>query len=179
MNAITQPRPDESFADRTLRHLRMCREFAELGLEMARSAAQAAREEWTPPADAPPNPAPQTRTRTKPPSPHPDARRETASPSLAFARITNAVQRVMNLEATLSDRHKAELQAAADAAHARACLARNTQAQPAAPVAPAPHRPTRKQDDIPSILANISREIGIDLEDPTLASRLPSFHHPP
>ena len=156
----------------------MCREFAELGLEMARNAAQAAREEWTPPADAPPTPTPQPKTRTKPATPHPDARRETASPSLAFARITNAVHRIINLEATLSDRHKAELQAAADAAHARACLARNTQTPPAAPVPPAPNRSSRKQDDIPSILANISREIGIDLEDPTLASRLPSFHRP-
>ncbi len=92
------------------------------------------------------------------------------------------MRRIIALEATLADRHKAELQKAADAAHASACLARHTAAKPApaTPSSPPPYRPSRTlDDDIPSLLANISREIGIDLEDPTLASRLPSFHHPP
>ncbi len=178
MNAYTPPRPLESFEDRTIRHLQMCRELAELGAEMARNTAQAAREEWHQ-AQPHPQPAKQAENPTpKPTRPQPDTdapKRETASPSLAFARITNAVRQVIALEATIAARYKADLDRIADKLAARAYRAAEAQ-----PTALTP-RPTHTPPDpkIPSLLANIGREIGIDLQDPTLATRLPSFHHPP
>ncbi len=180
MNAYTPPRPLESFEDRTVRHLQMCRELAELGLESARNTAQAARQEWEaqPHPQEPAQTALPARARFPRRQTQSDApRRETASPSLALARITHAVRQVIELETRIAAAYRAELDRAADRAAFSAYRAAEAQARPAAVRhQAAPAAPDR---EIPSILANISREIGIDLQDPTLASRLPTFHHPP
>ncbi len=180
MNAYTPPRPLEPFEDRTIRHLQMCRELAELGMEAARNSAQAARHEWDarpqspepvqPPKPASLTPRPQTQSDTP--------RRETASPSLALARITHAVRQIIELEGRIAAAYRAELDRAADRAATRAYRAAESQPKPAPTPLPNQAR-TPQSREIPSLLANIGREIGIDLQDPTLATRLPSFHHPP
>ncbi len=175
MNAYTAPRPLEPFEDRTIRHLQMCRELAELGMESARNAAQAARHEWTAQPEPAPPPAPRPAQSPRPQTQSDTPRRETASPSLALARTTHAIRQIIELETRIAAAYRAELDRIADRATTRAYRAAESQPKPAAPQP----RLTAPSREIPSLLANISRDLGIDLEDPTLSSRLPSFHHPP
>ena len=189
LNAIST-RPAEEPEARVARHLATCRELAELGLDMARSihaarqawcATQAAREPAPQPAPTPePQPA-QAAAPTHTP------RHATANLGAAFARIVRAVESILALEARIAAEQAAIAQAAAEKIATRAYFAaekaaRNPQPAPAPQSrepAPEPPRPTQTRSancpEIPSLLATISREIGIDLQDPTLSSRLPRF----
>lgn len=165
----------------------MCHELADLGMDMARNACRAGAHEWTAPATAtePTRSEHQPQRQKTPPDPAPRA--ESASPSLAFARITRAIHQIIALEvrvaADLAAKRDREETRAATARHRAAQAAREAQANTAAPpqratppsAAPQPARTARAYDEIPSLLANLSREMGVDLENPSHANRLPTF----
>ena len=177
MNAYIAPRPLEPFEARTIRHLQMCCELAEIGMESARNAAQAARREWDAQPEPAPLPAPRPAQSPRPQTQSDTPRRETASPSLALARTTHAIRQIIELETRIAAAYRVQLDRAAEIASARAYLAAEPKPKPATqPVRP---NPRARHEDVPSILANISREIGIDLQDPTLPPRLPSLLRPP
>ena len=166
----------------------MCRELAELAMGLARNAAQAAGFEWpaNPLAPQPPQaePAP-TPHQAATPHTHPDhtPRPETASPNLAFTRLMRGIKQIMALEAAITATQQASIEKAARQASNHAFI-ESFKTKPAAPQpTPEPSRPEPSPArahtaDPPSLLASISRDLGIDLEDPTLADRLPTFFRP-
>jgi hypothetical protein len=107
LNAIS-PIPDESQVERTARHLRMCRELAELGMQLAQAAAQRALRDLQaePPqaepsqvepsqAEAPPAPPPAPGTEPREP-------RRTTDPAILFTRLAGVVRQAVALEARLT-----------------------------------------------------------------------------
>ena len=97
MNAISPVPPDQPGAARTARHLCLLEELAELGMELARAAAQQALAEWNrPPQNATASPAPETAaSRGARPGPRLD-------PGLTFARVSRAVRQTIALEARIA-----------------------------------------------------------------------------
>ena len=79
----TTPFASESAAERTARHLAMCQELAELGMQMARAAARQAVCAAESAATTPPRPKRQ-------------------NPSLAFARISREIRQIITLENRLA-----------------------------------------------------------------------------
>ena len=160
----------------------MCRRLAELALELTENAAQAARAEW---AAKPAAQAPEPEPRPQPPQ------RDSTSPSLAFSRYAHALRETIALEARLAADQAAQAERSASRATQTAFFraeASRRQQPPEAPP-PAPHHPrspepttqtTQTTDpEIPSLLANLSRDLGIDLTDPTPSQRFPPFLLPP
>ncbi len=143
----------------------MCREMAELGLEIARHAAQAALRPATTPQTPDPIAEPTPRGPTTPAA----QRHHTLDAAAIFTRLVRAIRQILELEAKLSETQKALADRAAQRASDRAAFHLERSPKPAEAPPPA------KTRQIPSLLANISREIGIDLQDPTLADRLPTF----
>ena len=98
LNAIAPIPPGTDAAERTARHLRMCQELAELGMELARAAAARALRDWatpaTPAASPDENPAPE-------PTPQ-AAAAKTLDPGLLFARLSRAVRQSIALEARIA-----------------------------------------------------------------------------
>ena len=162
----------------------MCREMAELGMDIARLAAQAAREEWA----SPPVPRPQSQA-AKPPQARrtprqpglAEPRERPASPTLAFTRLTHAIRAIIALEARLAAAARQADEQAARHANDRAYLqALQATPKPTQP-SPAPAPPRKAAPDanpVPSLLATLSRDLGIDLEDPTLPDRVAAFFPP-
>ncbi len=117
-----------------------------------------------------------------------------ADPVLAFTRLASCVRQTMSLENTIATERAVITDRASERERNRATIAAlyATPPKPPATATPQPKPPTApptaarqspttpiqaaRTDDnpFPSILDNISREIGIDLTDPTLASRLPT-----
>ncbi len=178
----TNPTPAPvSAADpnRLARHLRACQELIELGMDMARDAArdvkdarQARDEASRPKRDAEPD--------AKTPA------HRITDPSARFERLARCVRHTILLEAHIAaQQNQADAKAARIAAD-REAIARLEKTRLAAPATPRAEQAERlpresfpmpaSDAEIPSILANISRELGIDLTDPTLSDRLPKPH---
>jgi hypothetical protein len=87
MNAIPPIPPEEPAAERTVRHLAMLRELAEIGMALARALGEHALAALAPPAAETPEPAP------APPS--------RIDPGLAFARVARVVRQIIALEARI------------------------------------------------------------------------------
>jgi len=82
LNAISEPpEPDE----RTQRHLAMCQEMAEIGMQLIRAVAHKAMQDWTEE-----EPEPQAKAAKKP------------DPALTFTRISGAVRQAIALEARIA-----------------------------------------------------------------------------
>ncbi len=97
MNAITQIEA-ETQPERLARHLRLCRELADLAMGLARAAAAQATAAQNTPQDAAPD-EPQTAEQDSAPPP-PPARNP--DPALSFARLATVVRQVIALEARLA-----------------------------------------------------------------------------
>ncbi len=161
----------------------MCREMAELGLDVARHAAAAARQEWQPPANPPQPETPAAATPAARPTratASDSPRAQAPSPSLAVTRLIHAVRCVIALETTISARLQAATERAEQIARDRAYRqAEAASTRPATQPTPAPAR-TSTPPGISSLLAKVSQEIGVDLEHPNLPVRhLPEPTGPP
>ena len=88
VNALT-PIAIQSQEERTARHLSACQELAELGMQLARIAAQKALRDW------------QAEEATRP-GETPPATTRSADPSLTFTRLSLAVRQAITLEAQIA-----------------------------------------------------------------------------
>jgi hypothetical protein len=111
------PAQPEQAEERTARHLRLCAELADLGMQLARAAAAKALAEWAEP-EQPPTAEPQSDQPTAlpnqpaepPPEPAPTPKRTAGSaatrkptdPALLFTRLVAAVRDCIALEARLA-----------------------------------------------------------------------------
>jgi hypothetical protein len=133
------PCPLESAEERTARHLRVCAELVDLGMDLARRAAARARTGLTDPeeqlaapdpatlapADAPSEPAPVATLRRAAGTCLRAPACNAVDPALLFIRLAAAVRACVALEARLAGDHQTTPRAAAPSRHAdprRACL---------------------------------------------------------
>ena len=164
----------------------MCREMAELVMDLARDTAHAARQEWPepPPANHTPT-APQPRPAQAPrhQTRRTDSdRHEHPSPIVAFTRLVAAFRQIVTLEIQLAAIQQAETDRNARLASNRAFGERHRaearQTPQPSPTHPHTPKPTATPREIPSLLSTLSQDLGLDLEDPTWPDRLSTRPRP-
>ena len=135
MNALT-PIAIQSQEERTARQLSACQELAELGMQLARIAAQKALRDWQAEEAAQPGETPRATTRS-------------ADPSLTFVRLSLAVRQAITLEAQIAAGPEAFLRPASRSAPPRRHPAGPGRATPPRPQARTPHQGLRRSDQTP------------------------------
>jgi hypothetical protein len=88
LNAI--PPPPEAAEERTQRHLDMCRDLAEMAMDLARASAERAMQDWSE-EEMPPDTQPKRPAARKP------------DPALTFVRLSGVVRQAITLEARIAN----------------------------------------------------------------------------